>query len=85
MKAETSKNDPKRLGEVVELLLRMEGDVSGVESRSMRSGEAIVGGMVVGRVKDSMNGFACLLMMGEMLCYKFEEPMSCAAHSQVSA
>lgn len=63
----------------------MEGDVSGVERRSMRSGEAIVGGMMAGRVIDSMNGFACLLMMGEVLCYEFEKLMSCAANSPISA
>ena len=70
----------------MELLLRKERDVSGEERRSMRSGEAIVGGMMAGRVTDSMNGLACLLMIGEILCYKFKKLiMSCAANSQVSA
>ena len=69
----------------MELLLRMEGDVSGVERRSMRSGEAIVGGMMAGRVTDSINGFARLLMMSEVSCYKVEKLMGCAVNSQVFA
>ena len=36
---------------MVLLPLRKEGDVSGPERSSMRSGEAIVGGMMAGRVR----------------------------------
>ena len=70
---------------MVYLPLRKEGVVSVVERRSMRSGKAMVGGMMAGyNKKDSTNWVARLIVKRvwqysvRYLCYKGERLIICA-------
>lgn len=90
MKAVDKLSRPEWGGEVVLLPLRTEGGGdSGVERRSMRSGEAIVGAMMAGwrgRIR-MLYKWNCKMvddgLSGSMLRYRDEKLITCAAESEV--